>query len=65
MVFSKHRRGDVGVKLYYNLSSKGDVFFDEERYQQELQLRNLQKDVSTQIRDFANQFDNLFNKEMK
>ena len=49
----------------YNLSSKGDVFFDEERYQQELQLRNLQKDVSNQIRDFANQFDNLFNKEMK
>ena len=65
VVFSKHRRGDVGVKLYYNLSSKGDVFFAEERYQQELQLRNLQKDVSTQIRDFANQFDNLFNKEMK
>jgi DNA repair protein RadA/Sms len=65
VVFSKHRRGDVGVELYYNLSSKGDVFFDEERYQQELQLRNLQKDVSTQIRDFANQFDNLFNKEMK
>ena len=65
VVFSKHRRGDVGVKLYYNLSSKGDVFCDEERYQQELQLRNLQKDVSTQIRDFANQFDNLFNKEMK
>ena len=65
VVFSKHRRGDVGVKLYYNLSSKGDVFFDEERYQQELQLRNLQKDVSTQIRDFADQFDNLFNKEMK
>ena len=65
VVFSKHRRGDVGVKLYYNLSSKGDVFFDEDRYQQELQLRNLQKDVSSQIRDFANQFDNLFNKEMK
>ena len=65
VVFSKHRRGDVGVKLYYNLSSKGDVFFDEERYQQELQLRNLQKDVSSQIRDFANQFDNLLNKEMK
>lgn len=65
VVFSKHRRGDVGVKLYYNLSSKGDVFFDEERYQQELKLRNLQKDVSSQIRDFATQFDNLFNKEMK
>lgn len=65
VVFSKHRRGDVGVKLYYNLSSKGDVAFDEEKYRQEQQLRNLQKDVSTQIRDFATQFDELFNKEMK
>lgn len=27
VTFSKHRRGDVGVKLYYNLSSTGDVFF--------------------------------------
>ena len=65
VVFSKHRRGDVGVKLYYSLSSKGDVAFDEEKYRQEQQLRNLQKDVSTQIRDFATQFDELFNKEMK
>ena len=63
VVFSKHRRGDVGVKLYYNLSSTGDVSFDEQRYQQELQLRNLQNDVSTQLRDFATQFDNLFNIE--
>jgi predicted ATP-dependent serine protease len=65
VVFSKHRRGDVGVKLYYNLSSKGDVFFDEEKFKQEQQLRTLQKDVSTQIRDFATQFDELFNKQMK
>ena len=65
VVFSKHRRGDVGVKLYYNLSSKGDVFFDEKRYKEKLNMRNLQKDVSNQIRDFATQFDNLFNKEMK
>ena len=65
VVVSKHRRGDVGVKLYYNLSSKGDVFFDEEKFKQEQQLRTLQKDVSTQIRDFATQFDELFNKQMK
>jgi hypothetical protein len=61
VVFSKHRRGDVGVKLYYNLSNTGDVFFDEERYQQELLLRNLQNNVSTQLRNFATQFDTLFN----
>jgi DNA repair protein RadA/Sms len=65
VVFSKHRRGDVGVKLYYSLSNTGDVMFDEQRYRQELQLRNLQNDVSSQLRDFASQFDNLFNNETK
>lgn len=65
VVFSKHRRGDVGVKLYYSLSSTGDVSFDEQRYRQELQLRNLQSSVSTQLRDFATQFDNLFNNEIQ
>ena len=65
VVFSKHRRGDVGVKLYYSLSSTGDVSFDEQRYRQELQLRNLQSNVSTQLRDFAAQFDNLFNNEIQ
>lgn len=65
VVFSKHRRGDVGVKLYYSLSNTGDVMFDEQRYRQELQLRNLQNDVSSQLRDFATQFDNIFNNETK
>ncbi|MBR5686915.1 MAG: hypothetical protein IKX36_03035 [Prevotella sp.] len=64
IVFSKHRRGDVGVKLYYSLSGAGDVFFDEARYQQDLQLRNLQNNVTTQLRDFATQFDRLFNNEI-
>ena len=61
VTFSKHRRGDVGVKLYYNLSTTGDVEFDEQRYEQDLQLRKIQRNVSTQIRDFAAQFDQLFN----
>ena len=65
VTFSKHRRGDVGVKLYYNLSSTGDVTFDEQRYRQELQLRNLQSNVSTQLRDFASQFERLFNNEIE
>ena len=64
IVFSKHRRGDVGVKLYYSLSSTGDVSFDEQRYRQELQLRNLQNNVTSQLRSFATQFDNLFNQEL-
>lgn len=65
VVFSKHRRGDVGVKVYYNLSSTGDVSYDEQRYWQDLELRAMQNNVSTQLRGFANQFDQLFNHEME
>ncbi len=64
IVFSKHRRGDVGVKLYYSLSSTGDVTYDEDRYKQDLELRALQSSVSNQLRGFASQFDQLFNNEM-
>ena len=62
VVFTKHRRGDVGVKLYYNLSSTGDVTFDEERFVSDRKLRKVQSEVSSQLRDFASQFDQLFNK---
>ena len=61
ITFSKHRRGDVGVKLYYNLSTTGDVFFDEERYEQEQTLKRLQRNVRSQLHDFADRFDQLFN----
>lgn len=62
VVFTKHRRGDVGVKLYYSLSSTGDVTFDEERFISDRKLRKVQSEVSSQLRDFASQFDQLFNK---
>ncbi len=61
ITFSKHRRGDVGVKLYYNLSAVGDVFFDEERYEQDQTLKRLQRNVRNQLHDFADRFDQLFN----
>ena len=61
ITFSKHRRGDVGVKLYYKLSTTGDVFFDEERYEQEQTLKRMQRNVRSQLHDFADRFDQLFN----
>lgn len=61
VTFSKHRRGDVGVKLYYNLSQTGDVFFDEERLENDQKLRKLQSVVSSQLRDYADKFNKLFN----
>lgn len=59
--FSKHRRGDVGVKLYYNLSQSGDVFYDEERYENDRKLRKLQSEVSSQLHNYADRFNQLFN----
>ena len=61
ITFSKHRRGDVGVKLYYNLSTTGDVDFDEKRYEQDQSIRRMQRNVRNQLHDFADRFDELFN----
>ncbi len=61
VVFSKNRRGDVGVRLYYSLNSTGDVDYDHERYEQDQAIRKLQSNVSNQLHDFANQFDKIFN----
>ena len=61
-VFSKHRRGDVGVRLYYDLSGTGDVYYNEEKFIQDKQLRKLQSDAASNLRNFADKFDKLFNK---
>ncbi len=63
ITFSKHRRGDVGVKLFYSLSSTGDVSFDEQRFRQDQRIKHMQSEVAGQIRDFADQFDKLFTPE--
>ena len=60
-VFTKHRRGDVGVRLYYDLGSTGDVFYNEERYRNDQQIRRLQSNAANNIRNLADQFDLLFN----
>lgn len=61
-VFSKHRRGDVGVRLYYDLSVTGDVYYNEEKFRQDRQLRKLQSTAASSLRKFADRFDLIFNK---
>ena len=63
VVFSKHRRGDVGVKLYYDLSVTGDVYYDDEKYRQDRQLRKLQSTAASSLRKFADRFDLIFNNQ--
>ena len=59
-VFTKHRRGDVGVRLYYDLSTTGDVFYNEERFNQDRQIRKLQSEAGKSMRGYADKFDMLF-----
>lgn len=61
VVFTKHRRGDVGVKLYYDLSTTGDVSYDVETYQKDIRIKKTQSEVAEKIRSFAHKFDNMFN----
>ena len=61
-VFTKHRRGDVGIRLYYDLGATGDVFYNEERYRNDQQIRRLQSNAANSIRNLADQFDLLFNR---
>ncbi len=60
VIFTKHRRGDVGVKLYYNLGAAGDVEFDGARFDKDARIRRMQNNVAGQIRDYADKFDELF-----
>ena len=64
-VFSKHRRGDVGVRLYYDLSVTGDVFYNRDKFEQDRKLRKLQSTASSSLRKFADQFDKIFNNPQK
>ena len=61
IVFSKHRRGDVGVRLYYNLETGGNVFYDSVRFENDKRIKQMQKDVTDRIRNFADEFDNVIN----
>ena len=51
----------MGVKLYYDLSVTGDVYYNEEKYHQDRQLRKLQSTAASSLRKFADRFDLIFN----
>ena len=61
VVFSKHRRGDVGVRLYYKLEQSGSVFYAAERFEDARHIKQMQKNVGSVIRNFAVEFDKKVN----
>ncbi|MRJ07732.1 hypothetical protein EDL99_02370 [Ornithobacterium rhinotracheale] len=63
IVFSKHRRGDVGVKLYYNLGVEGDVYYDVERLEKDRETRQTYFEISKNLRNYSDKFDQLFSND--
>jgi predicted ATP-dependent serine protease len=60
IVFSKNRRGHVGKQMFFDLSAKGDVTYDTERFKKAETLKELKKKEKEMIKDQGLQFDKLF-----
>ena len=56
IIFTKHRGGNVGERLYYDLATGGDVIYNGERLERERKLQKLQAEDAKNIRDAADSF---------
>jgi DNA repair protein RadA/Sms len=60
VVFSKNRRGHVGKQMFFDLSAKGDVTYDTERFKKAEELKTLKKKEKELIKEQGLEFDKLF-----
>lgn len=60
MLFSKNRRGHVGKKLFFDLSSTGGVQYDTERFQKTEKMKEMRKDELNRLKQDGDKFDELF-----
>jgi predicted ATP-dependent serine protease len=60
VVFSKNRRGHVGKQMFFDLSAKGDVTYDTERFKKAEGLKELKKREKELIKEQGIGFDKLF-----
>jgi predicted ATP-dependent serine protease len=59
LVFSKNRRGTVGKRMFYSLSSTGDVQYDQRRFNNDENAREALSNERTLIESEASAFDRL------
>jgi predicted ATP-dependent serine protease len=59
ITFSKHRRGNVGLKLYYDLSNNNHVSFDKKRFEFDQKMNLEKQNLAQQLRDFTADFENI------
>jgi len=60
IVFSKNRRGHVGKQMFFDLSAKGDVVYDTERFRKTESMKELKKKEKDLIKKEGLKFDALF-----
>lgn len=60
IMFSKHRRGVVGQRLYYDLSCEDNIFFDEDRYLKDLKINKMNKEAKQQNFKMFKKFSHEF-----
>ena len=60
IVFTKNRRGDVGKQLYFDLSTKGDVKYDYERFKKNEKIKELKKKEKEKLNADDIKFSELF-----
>lgn len=60
MLFSKNRRGFVGKKLFFDLSARGGVQYDTERFQKTEKMKEMRKEELDRLKADGKKFDELF-----
>lgn len=62
IVFSKNRRGgsNVGKRLYFNLDEKGDIIYDENRFKETQDLKEIEDKEMFRQSDLSRKFEDMF-----
>jgi hypothetical protein len=60
MVFAKNRRGSVGKRMFYSLSTTGDVHYDVKRFSNDENARETLASERAQLENEEGSFDALF-----
>jgi predicted ATP-dependent serine protease len=61
IMFTKNRRGEVNKRMFFDLSSTGDVQYDTARYDLDEAARQILQNEKEELKKEGNGFDDIFN----
>ena len=56
VVFTKHRRGQTGIHLFYDITEGESVYFDIERFNYDQRITDIRKEIERKISTQRNRF---------